>query len=294
MIFNAIDSHCHLQLAAYDPDREAVMKKCRASGIGVIVVGTNKETSAAAVKLAEAHPDGVWASIAVHPNHIHAPHHDPQEVVVAPKEEFFEEEYFSKLAASKKVVAVGETGLDYYRLSETSEYPIAVVKEKQRENFLRHIVFAKNKDMALIMHVRDNGDGEAYADALEIMRREYGGAARGVMHCFGGSQDDAKKCLELGLYLGIGGIVTFPPRKGRAENPLVEVVRLMPMDKLLLETDAPYISPLPKRGERNEPANVMIIAQKVAEIRGTSVAEIMRQTTENAVRLFNLASAQKP
>jgi len=187
-------------------------------------------------------------------------------------------------------MAVGETGLDYYRLVGSSD----VIKKKQKENFLHHIAFAKKKNLPLIMHVRDNGDGKAYADALEILHREYDNAVPGVMHCFGGSLADAKHCLEMGLYLGIGGIVTFAPRKGQTENPLAEIVRRMPMDKLLLETDAPYISPLPKRGERNEPSNVLIIAQKVAEIRGASVEDVLRQTTENTVRLFNLAQSQKP
>jgi TatD DNase family protein len=289
MHFSAIDSHCHLQLAAYDADREALIEKCRVSGIGVIVVGTNKGTSAAAVTLAQAHPAGVWASIAVHPGHVHAPHHDPQEVALPPTEEFFDEEFFSRISASEKVVAIGETGLDYYRLSETAGQPIAAIKERQKENFLQHIVFAKRKGLPLIMHVRDGGDGRAYADALEILRREYGAKVPGVMHCFGGSAAEAEACLALGLHLGIGGIVTFPPRKGQMANPLAAIVRTMPLDRLLLETDAPYISPIPKRGERNEPANVLIIAQKVAELRGMPVEDIQRESAENAFRLFNLA-----
>jgi len=289
MRYSAIDSHCHLQLAAYDLDREAVIEKCRASGIGVIVVGTNKETSAAAVKLAEAHETGVWASIAVHPGHVYAPHHDRLEVAAPPKEEFFDEKYFAALASSPKVVAIGETGLDYYRLVETSEQPVAFIIKRQQENFLKHIAFSKKKKLPLIMHVRDNGNGEAYTDALTVLRREFAAPIHGVMHCFGGSLVEAKQCLELGLHLGIGGIVTFAPRKGQTENPLAEVVRSMPLDKLLLETDAPYISPLPKRGERNEPANVLIIAQKVAILRGDNVENILKTAANNAVQLFNLA-----
>jgi len=293
-IYQAIDSHCHLQLAAYDADREALIEKCRESGIGVIVVGTNKETSAAAVALAEAYDGGVWASIAVHPGHVHAPHHDPQEVAAPPEEEFFEESFFASLSVSDKVVAIGETGLDYYRLAETPGHSINAIKARQQENFLAHLVFAKKKKLPLIMHVRDSGDSSAYNDALRILRGEYGDTVPGVMHCFGGSTDDAQKCLALGLHLGIGGIVTFPPRKTQTENPLAEIVRSMPLDRLLIETDAPYISPLPKRGERNEPVNVLIIAQKVAELRGVSSDDIQRKTAENAICLFNLAQSQKP
>jgi len=292
MKYAAIDSHCHLQLAAYDLDREAVMRKCRDSGIGVIIVGTNKETSTAAVRLAESHPDGVWASIAVHPGHVHAPHHDPQEMASAPKEEFFDEEYFAALADSPKVVAIGETGLDYYRLAEPPGNPVASIKKHQQENFLRHIAFAKKRGLPLILHVRDNGGGEAYDDTLAILEQEK--YFNGVMHCFGGNVDIAKKCAGLGLYLGIGGIITYPPRKGQSGNPLIEVARTLPLDKLLLETDAPYISPAPLRGERNEPVNVLITGEKMAMIRADSVENILSATANNAVRLFNLASSQKP
>jgi TatD DNase family protein len=284
---NAIDSHCHLQLAAYDNDREAVIKRCRESGIGLVIVGTNYETSSAAVRLAEACGENAWASIAVHPGHLHAPHHDEWEVAAPPQEEFFNDEFFSSLASSPKVVAVGETGLDYYRLTDSPSFPLASIKKQQQENFLAHISFAKKRDLPLIMHVRDDGGGEAYGDALEILAREYGGKPRGVMHCFGGSLADAEKCLNMGLFLGIGGIITFPPRKGQAENPLVAVVQKTSLDKILIETDAPYISPL--RGQRNEPINVLKVAEKIAEIKGETVKNVLQTTRDNAIRLFNLA-----
>lgn len=291
MNFKAIDSHCHLQLAAYDADRKAVIDDCLRQGLGLMVVGTNRETSRRAVRLAGSYPAGVWASAAIHPGHLHAPHHDPQELAAAPVAETFDVDFFLELAQSDRLKAIGETGLDYYRLA-AADLSVEEIKRKQREGFSAHIAFAKERNLPLIMHVRDAGAGEAYADALEILGHEFGGRVPGVMHCFGGTMNDAERCLALGLHLGIGGIITFGPRKGEKESALAAIVREMPADRLLLETDAPYLAPIPLRGERNHPANTFIIAEKVAKIRDEPLEDVLRYTTANAIKLFNLADAR--
>ena len=283
MKFELIDTHCHLQFAAYAGDRDAVIDNALKQGIGMIAVGTNIASSKAAVELAESVKEGVWASVAIHPGHVSRPHHDKNETADVPQEEFFDDDIFSRLIKSEKVVAIGETGLDYYRLPSIDAQEIEKIKQKQRDNLEAHIAFAIKNELPLIMHVRD-----AHDDALTILKSA-GCGFRGVMHSFGGTADEARQYLELGHFIGIGGIVTFPPRKGEAENMAVAVARAVPDGRILVETDAPYISPAPLRGKRNEPRNVIRVAQEIAKIRGVSYDEISRMTTANAVKLFNLA-----
>lgn len=283
MFYSLIDSHCHLQLPAYDADRASVLKGARAAGIGLIAVGTNFATSEAAVRLAEANPEGVWATIAVHPGHVHRPHHDESETTVPPTAEFFDRAIFEKLAASPKVVAIGETGLDYYRLAADEEMSLEQIKARQKENFISHLKFAKEKNLPLTMHVRD-----AHDDAYEILKSE-GRGLRGVMHCFTGTVTEAERYLDLGFYISFTGVLAFPPKKGEEENALATVCRMVPAERLLVETDAPWLTPPPFRGQRNDPFKVRITAQAVARIRRTDLAEIEKITTANAIHLFNLA-----
>lgn len=288
MEFRLFDSHCHLQLPGYDLDRPDVLGRMKEQGMGAIVVGINFQTSESAVGLAEAH-DNLWATIAVHPGHTHNPHHDEFEAVSQPSAEFFDDEKFSALAMSKKVVGVGETGLDYYRL-EVPAGELEKVKNLQRENFVAHIRFAKKRGLPMSLHIRDSSDLEtagAYADALEILRAEKFGT--GVMHCFSGTVTEAEKFLELGFHISFTGAISYPPKKDQSENALHPVARIIPADRLLIETDAPWLTPAPLRGERNEPAHVRITAEHLAKIRKTSFEEIAETTAKNTVRLFNLA-----
>ena len=284
MFYKAIDSHCHLQAAAYAADLDIVLARMKNAGIAAIAVGTNYPSSRAAVELAERRAD-VWASVAVHPGHVWQPHHDQMELSSPPTEEMFDEEKFAPLLASPKVVAIGETGLDHYRLPE-EESIRQIIKERQRKNFIIQIRAAKARNLPLILHVR-----EAHAEALEILRDEK--YFNGVMHCFTGTVSEAREALEHGFYISFTGAVTYPPKKGRAENPLWDVIRIIPQDRLLIETDAPYLTPVPYRGERNEPANVLITAKKIAEIRGEGYENILEISLNNAVRLFNLAARRK-
>ncbi len=289
MLYSLIDSHCHLQLAAYANDANAVLGNALEQGIGMIVVGTNLETSAAAARFAEAAGDGVWAAIAVHPGHTHRPHHDLEETSAAPTEEKFDAKAFAALAASPKVVAVGETGLDHYRIAADERHSIEDIKKKQQDNLIEHINFAKQRGLPLILHVRD-----AHEDALGILTEHGGSKLRCVMHCFTGTVTDAERYLELGYYISFTGALTYPPRKGRPENDLHPVARMVPADRLLVETDAPWLTPAPLRGRRNEPANVKAVAQALAALRGVSYEEIAEMTVKNTVKLFNLAKPARP
>ncbi len=288
MNFRLIDSHCHPQLAAYDADRDLLIKNTLAAGIGMVAIGTNYETSRDAVELADRLNGGAWSAIGVHPGHTFKPHHDPGETVAAPIEEKFDEEKFAALAASKFCVGVGEVGLDYYRLGDVEADE---AKRRQRDNFAAHIAFALKKNLPLVLHIRDGGDGEAYRDAYQMIEELGVMKVRGVMHCFGGDATAALQAINLGFSIGIGGIVTFKPRPGETENFLWETVRLLPLERLLIETDAPYLAPAPFRGARNEPLNVEIVAKKIAEIRNEPFSNIAQITTANAIKLFNLAEA---
>jgi TatD DNase family protein len=293
MNFNLFDSHCHLHGPAYYSDRDAIIAAARADGLGLVTIGTNLRTSAQAVRLAEAHPQNIWASIAVHPGHVHAPHHDAQEQSDPPEEEFFEAENFAALAASASVVAVGETGLDYYRLEDSLGATTEEIKDKQKRNLEAQIVFAQERGLPLICHIRASADqpSDAHEDALEIFRRF--NVAHGVMHCFSGTPAHAERYLERGLHISFAGNAAFPPKKGQLENPLAAVCRMVPADRLLVETDAPWLTPPPLRGARNEPANVKLVAAAVAGFRSEDASEISRITAQNAISIFGLAKRHR-
>jgi TatD DNase family protein len=281
--FKYFDSHSHLQFSAYDADRAAVVGRMKKAGVGTIVVGTNYKTSSAAVALAEALGEGFFSSVAVHPGHVFSPHHDPNEQAEAPKEEMFDAAVFSKLLlTSKKIVGVGECGLDYFRLKDDPDFK--TIRNRQRENFAAQIAFAKVNKLPLIVHARD-----AHSDTLALLVSEAAGRASGVMHCFTGTKDEAKKYLDLGFYISLTCAVTYGPRKNETQNPLREIAKYVPLERLLVETDSPYLSPLKSRGERNEPANVLEAVAKIAELREEPEQKIAQATAENAKRLFCLA-----
>ncbi len=251
----------------------------------MICVGTDYEMSAKAVVLANQHegppsPEGfgrasIWASVGLHPNDN--------------LEEKLELDLYRKLAEDPKVVAIGEVGLDFYRT--TGEENLAF----QKERLVKFLELAAETGKPLIMHCR-----EAYMEMLEMLD---GASAlfgadkiRGVIHSFTSTWDIAQKFLERGFYLGFNGIISFPPSsasrrtmEGQAPTSnLEEVIKNMPLDKLLLETDAPYLSPVPHRGQRNESSYLKFIAEKIAEIRNVTVEEIAKQTTENTKQLFGI------
>ena len=236
---NIIDSHAHVQFPAYSEDRGAVISRALDAGVWMVNIGTEDSTSRAAIELAEKYPEGVYATVGFHPGHVGPNHHDEWEKT-APSEEVFDIEKLRALAEHPKVVGVGECGLDYYR--ETSD-KAQEIRKKQKEIFVAQINLAKELHKPLIIHCRD-----AFADLIRILSSyllALSSQPAGVVHFFSGTVEDARKLIGLGFYLGFGGVVTFAKAY---EN----VVREIPLERIVLETDAPYVAPVPYRGQRNE------------------------------------------
>lgn len=270
-----IDTHCHLHFPAYDEDRDAVFLRMREKEIAAITVGTSFRTSEEGIRFAETH-DGVWATVGYHPEHLTSSYHDESE---GPVESFDAAAIKTLAASSKKVVAIGETGLDFFRIDKDRDAEDA--RRIQEDAFREHLKIARELDKPIVIHCRD-----AFARLAEIMSDT---KVSGVVHCFTGSWEDAQPLLDLGLHLSFTGIVTFPPKKtDDPEKHVHRVIERMPLERLLVETDAPWLTPIPHRGEKNEPAYVEFVAQKVAELRRMRLEDVARRTTENAVKLFGL------
>jgi TatD DNase family protein len=253
-----VDTHVHLDFEQFDQDREAVLRRAFEAGVTWLVdVGADLASSRRAVALAMREPR-VWAAVGIHP-------HDADTVTPPALDEL------RALAMGPRVLAIGETGLDYYR--DLSPRP------RQRDAFAAQLALAQELGLPVIVH-----DREAHADALSILRAaaRAGNELRGVLHCFSGDPDFAREVLDLGFYVGIDGPVTYP-----GARTLSEVARLVPLERLLLETDSPYLAPQARRGKRNEPAYVRLVAERVAELRGLSPEEVGRVTSDNACALFN-------
>lgn len=252
-----IDTHCHLDMSAYEADFTEVLARASAAGVTrIISVGIDLESSRRAIALAEQH-DGIYATVGVHPHNV---------------AELAEGDYaeLPVLCRHPKVVAYGEIGLDYVK----NYAPVAL----QKEHFVRQVALAKELQLPLVVH-----DREAHDDIMEMLEGAGPFPAGGVMHCFSGDATFARRVLALGFYISIPGVVTF----AKAEM-LHGAVRGIPLGSLVLETDGPFLAPVPKRGKRNEPQLMLFTAQKVAELKGVSLEEVARQTTMNAVRLFSL------
>jgi TatD DNase family protein len=276
-----IDSHCHLHFPAYGAAREAVLRRMREADIWAITVGTTAETSKNAIAFAEAN-EGVWATVGYHPEHFTSAYHDEAEGDAGS----YSIERIAEIArSSKKVVAVGETGLDFYRIDEGRDRKEAIALQEQ--GFREHISLARDLDLPVVIHCRD-----ALTRLAEIVQdeKEKGWNVRGVVHCYTGTCEEAKPLLDLGLHLSFTGVITFPSKK--ADDPAKSVHRVieqMPLDRILIETDAPWLTPVPHRGKQNEPAYVEFVAEQIAKLRGMSLSDIERQTTKNTRLLFSLS-----
>jgi TatD DNase family protein len=254
-----VDSHCHLDFPGLVEERDAVLARARVAGVGTIqTIGTRLSTFEQVVAIAEAN-HGVYCSVGVHPHR-------------AAKEPLDEPAQLLAWAEHPKVIGIGESGLDYYYDHSPRDVQAAV--------FRLHIEAARQSGLPLIVHTRD-----ADRDTADLLRAAMAEAPfAGVIHCYSSSPELGFAAVEMGLYLGLGGILTF-----KKSDQLRATVRELPLERLLLETDAPYLAPEPFRGRRNEPAYVAHVAAMLAEVKGVELAEIERATTDNFFRLFTKA-----
>ncbi len=259
-----VDSHCHLDYLARDGDLEAVIGRAREAGVGAMITICTKLSEFETVRAIAARHDGIWCSLGVHP-------HEAEEEGQRTAKRLVE------LAAHDEVVGIGETGLDYFY--EHSP------REAQRQSFRAHIAAARGTGLPLIVHARD-----ADEDTIAILKEEHAkGPFGGVIHCFTAGPDLARAALDIGFYISAAGILTF--KKAEA---LRDVLQEVPLDRLLIETDAPYLAPVPMRGKRNEPAFVAHTAAALAKLKAVSMDEIARATSDNAFRLFAKARRAQP
>lgn len=273
------DCHTHVNFAAFSDDVDAVMMRANDAGVGMNIVGTQLDTSRSAVALAEKY-DHAWATIGLHPIHTGRSYHDEKELgeggkAFTSRGEVFDMDAYADLAQSKKVVAVGECGLDYFRLDPES-------KTIQEEAFAAQIHLANRLEKPLMLHVRPSqGSQDAYDDVLAIVKRE--AVVRGDVHFFAGNWETAKRFLDLGFTLSFTGVLTFT-------HDYDDVVRNAPLDMLLSETDAPYVTPVPHRGQRNEPAYVTEVVRAIARIRAADEARVGEALAQNARRVFGFGA----
>jgi TatD DNase family protein len=250
-----IDTHCHLDFGAFDLDRDQVIRRALEAGINYFInIGATLESCAAGCALAHKYPE-VYASVGVHP-------HD------ADTFDCQAEVRLRQLASENKVVAIGETGLDYYRNLST--------QENQKQAFVKQIELAKDLKLPLVIHSR-----QAEKNVMQILKSAL--PLQAVVHCFSGDESFLKECLDCGFFISYTCNITY-----KKAQDLREMVRLTPLDKLMLETDAPYLSPEGFRGQRNEPLQIKLLAKEVGRIKGVSFDQIAEQTTKNAKDFFKL------
>ncbi len=254
-----VDTHCHLDDMRYKDDLTEVLRSAKESGVEKFIIpGADPETLERAVEISETY-EHVYFAVGVHP-------YDARS---------YDKHYLKQFVTHPKCVAIGECGLDYYRLPETQE-EIEVEKELQKEVFIDQILWAKALQKPLIVHIR-----ESSSDCLELLEK-YAGDKGGVLHCYN-ADESLLKLADRHFYYGIGGVLTFKNAK-----KLINVYPKIPLKRLLIETDAPYLTPHPHRGERNEPAYTALIAEKMAELSSLKREEIAVLTTQNAQRLFGI------
>lgn len=262
-MFSALfDTHAHLNFQAFKDDWKEIIDDCLKKSVWMVNVGSQLHTSKKGVEIAKHYERGVYAAVGIHPIHV-----DEEEV----------SEEFISLFSSPQVVAVGETGIDFYHSVKNFE--------KQRAVFLEHIHMAKEYSLPLIIHGRNSRDNKhnSYQEILKILREE--NVSRAVVHCFSGSAQEAQAFLDLGLFIGVTGIITFL----KNSETLQSVVRdIIPLERLVIETDCPYLTPEPFRGKRNQPQYVRYVAEKIAELKGESFERIAKATWQNAHTLYSL------
>lgn len=277
MIPKYIDIHSHVNFSAFDADRDAVMARAMEADTIVINVGTQIDTSRKAVEMTRQY-ENTYAIIGLHPIHTGASHHDVKELGEGGKEfvsrgEIFDKEAYGELLKDPKVLGIGECGLDYYRCDDESI-------EKQKNAFIAQIEIANAFNKPMMLHIRNNPEDKtknAYFDALDLLKKY--ATVRGDVHFFAGGMEEAKAFLDFGFTLSFTGVITFT-------KDYDEVIKFTPLDRIMTETDSPYVTPVPYRGKRNEPSYVREVVKKIAELKGLPETQVAEAIIANARRVF--------
>jgi len=264
-----IDTHSHLNFKVFDNDYKEVIKRSFDNGVKAIInIGTDLKSSERVLEIAREFQN-CYAAVGLHPTDIEKENFDPKK-------------YIDLVNSNPdKIKAIGETGLDYYHITSNAE------REKQKEIFKKHLELAQKLNLPIILHCRGSKENpkDAYQDLLDIIQTNFPrqSALVGVIHCFTSDLEIAQKFLDLGFYLGFTGVITF-----KNAHSLLEVVKNVDLKRILIETDCPFLAPEPHRGEQNEPSYVRFVAEKIAEIKGLPLGEVIKITSQNAVKLFHL------
>ncbi|MCP6720171.1 MAG: TatD family hydrolase [Patescibacteria group bacterium] len=274
------DAHTHVQFAAYASDFQEVIGRAYAHGVGMVNVGTQKDTSRRAVEVAHNY-DGVYAAVGLHPIHTVKSYHDAQELGdnsdakgFTSRGEDFDYDYYKQLALDSKVVAIGECGFDFFRQEQGANREAQI--ERQKEAFIKQIELSREVKKPLMIHCR-----EAFSDLISVLKANPHNLKPGIIHFFSGTKEDAKQLLDMGFYFTFGGVITFT-------RDYDDVIKIIPLDRILSETDAPYVTPVPHRGKRNEPLYVIEVVKKLAEIKNVSEEKMRVQILRNSEQVFNI------
>lgn len=284
-----IDIHSHINFSVFDKDRNEVIEKAHKNDTWVINVGTQLDTSKKAVEMAEQYKEGVFAIVGLHPIHTDASFHGAEELGKEGKEfvsrgEIFEKEKYRELVKNPKVLAIGECGLDYYHLDKDS-------LSKQKEAFSEQIELANEFNKPLMIHVRNNYEDnirDAYEDVFSLLKEK--AKVKGVVHFFEGDMKDMKNFISIGFKISFTGAITYPPRKNKRNCDYENIIKELPLDMILADTDSPYMAPVPFRGKRNEPVYVKEIVKKIAEIKGLPPHEMAEIIIKNSRELFGFSA----
>lgn len=273
-----IDAHSHVQFPIYDSDREEVLRRAKDAGVKMIAVGTQFSTSESGVALAHKNPENIWAAVGFHPSHLSKNwHHDKNEQSQELPEKF-DVEKMRRLAEDPKVVAIGECGLDYFRLDSEDAQKI---KSAQKEVFLAQAELAQDLNKALMIHCRPSkSTDDAYEDLLAMMENSKFSIPK-ILHFYVGSPEMTKKFVSAGFYFTFGGVVTFA-------RDYDESIKYIPLERILLETDCPYVAPKSQRGKRNEPFFISETGRMIAEIKNTNPDSALERIYKNTQEVFKI------
>jgi len=282
-----IDIHSHTNFKAFEEDRDEVIRNDILNDTWMINIGTQYDTSKKAVEMTNEY-EGVYATIGLHPIHTDASYHDESELGSEGKEfvsrgEIFDKDKYKELVKLGKVVGIGECGLDYYHMTEDTV-------SNQKVAFIGQIELANELGIPLMLHLRNNEEDlstNAYMDALEILKKY--SKVKGVSHFFAGTLEEAKAFIDFGFYIYFAGVITYPPKKNSLRKvDYEEIIKELPLDMIMADTDSPYVAPVPHRGQRNEPQYIKHIVDKIAQIKGLDEGVVSSQILLNIKKLFNI------